>query len=76
MGETLDCSGKPLLCTALVLLPVIRAHPPVEYAHRPVAQTGSDERTLGIAGQTGHTAVRSGRDVLVESTNTHTQKKE
>lgn len=54
--------------TALVLLPVIRAHPPVKEAHRPIAQTSSDERTLWIAGQTGHTTVRSGRDVLDKHT--------
>lgn len=47
--------------------PFIWTHPPVEYAHGSVTKTGHDERALGVAGQAGHTAVRSGWDVLVDT---------
>lgn len=60
-----------------VFSPIIWAHPPVEYAHRPVTQAGDDERPLGVAGKAGHTAVCSRRDVLVETyehTHTHPPK--
>lgn len=56
-------------------LPFIGAHPPIEDPHRPVTQTGNDQRTLGVAGKAGHTAVRSCWDVLAHEhmhTRTHT----
>lgn len=56
---------------SVCVLPFIWTHPPVEYTHRSVTQAGNDERALGVAGQAGHTAVRSCRDVLVD-TSKHT----
>lgn len=50
-----------------VCLPFIWTHPPVEDPYRSVAETGNDERTLGVTGQAGYTAVRSCRDVLVDT---------
>lgn len=55
------------------VLPFIWTHPPVEHAHGSVTQTGNDERTLGIAGKAGHTAVCSCWDVLVD-THKHTKR--
>lgn len=65
-------SGAAEKFPAGVFLPIIWAHPPVEYAHRSITQAGDDERTLGVAGKAGHTAVCSRRDVLVP---THPPKK-
>lgn len=69
-------SGAAEKFPAGVFLPIIWAHPPVEYAHRSITQAGNNERTLGVAGKAGHTAVCSRWDVLVETyKHTHPPKK-